>query len=158
MQLNTLDLATNKVTTLSSLTDALPMANGATKWPNTDDTIALLTQGKGNWQPGAVQKVNLKTLEFETILDNYYGRPFNSPNDIAFYKDGKTLFFTDPPYGFAQNFKPAPELGAYLYAFNIEKKISSVVADGFVKPNGVVFSPDYKTAYVTDTGMADVSG
>eukprot|EP00878_Enallax_costatus_P023281 GHUV01024753.1.p1 GENE.GHUV01024753.1~~GHUV01024753.1.p1 ORF type:complete len:286 (+),score=-0.29 GHUV01024753.1:184-1041(+) len=157
IQLNTLDLASNKVTTLASLTDILPLANGATNWPGTEDTIALLTQGKGDWQPGAINKLNLKTLKFETILDNYFGRPFNSPNDLAFWRDGRTLFFTDPPYGFAQKFKPAPELGNYVYAFDTVSKIVRVAADGFVKPNGFAFSPDFKTAYVTDTGMADVS-
>jgi gluconolactonase len=112
MQLNTLDLATGKVTKLAeSLGNALAMANGTTNFPGTDDSIAMLTQGKGDWQPGAVNKLNLRTLKHEVLLDNYLGRQFNSPNDIAFYKDGRTLFFTDPPYGFAQNFKLQPHWG-----------------------------------------------
>jgi hypothetical protein len=45
-----------------------------------------------------------------------------------------------------------------VYAYDTVSKIVSFAADGFVKPNGVAFSPDHKTAYVTDTGMADVSG
>jgi gluconolactonase len=158
MQLHTVDIPTGKVTKLpESLANSLAMANGATNFPGTDDSIALLTQGKGDWQPGAVNKLNLRTLKYEVLLDNYLGRQFNSPNDIAFYKDGRMLFFTDPPYGFAQNFKLQPQLGNYVYAYDTVSKIVSVAADGFVKPNGVAFSPDYKTAYVTDTGMADVS-
>ncbi|WIA11390.1 hypothetical protein OEZ85_011508 [Tetradesmus obliquus] len=159
IELNTLDISTGTVTKLpESLGNSLAMSNGATNLPGTDDSIALLTQGKGDWQPGAVNKLNLKTLKHEVLLDNYLGRQFNSPNDIAFFKDGRTLFFTDPPYGFAQNFKLQPQLGNYVYAYDTVSKIVSVAADGFVKPNGVAFSPDYKTAYVTDTGMADGTG
>lgn len=63
----------------------------------------------------------------------------------------------DPPYGHAQNFRPEPELGNRVYAFNPTTGDVKVLADRFVKPNGIVFSPDYKTVYVTDTGDKDVS-
>eukprot|EP00775_Hariotina_reticulata_P011781 gene11781-11926_t len=155
IELQLLDVSSGAVSKLpSSLSDRLLMGNGATNWPGTDDSIALLTQGRGD-KPGEVDKVNLRSMTAEVQLNSYFGRRFNSPNDIAFYKDGKTLFFTDPPYGFAQKFKPAPELGNYVYSFNIDTKIPSVAADGFLKPNGVAFSPDFSQAYVTDTGMAD---
>lgn len=45
LQLLTYDLATGAVEELpEDLTQALPMPNGATNWPGTDDTIVLLTQ------------------------------------------------------------------------------------------------------------------
>ena len=37
--------------------------------------------------------------EFETVIDNYKGKRFNSPNDLSLSKNGD-IYFTDPPYGF----------------------------------------------------------
>lgn len=45
LQLQTLDLCTGQVDLLpQQLSDQLPMANGATNWPGTDDSFVLLTQ------------------------------------------------------------------------------------------------------------------
>lgn len=63
----------------------------------------------------------------------------------------------DPPYGHAQNFRPAPELGQRVYAFHPSTGAVSVVAEGFVMPNGIAFAPDFKTLYVSDTGKENVS-
>lgn len=47
LQLQTLDLGTGAVEELPQhLTRGLPMPNGATNWPGTDDTFVLLTQVK----------------------------------------------------------------------------------------------------------------
>jgi DNA-binding beta-propeller fold protein YncE len=67
------------------------------------------------------------------------------------------VFNTDPPYGFKQNFRPEPELGARVYALNPDTGAVCLVADNFVMPNGIAFSPDFGTVYVTDTGDKDVS-
>ena len=37
--------------------------------------------------------------DFETIIDKYDGKRFNSPNDIAIASKG-AIYFTDPTYGF----------------------------------------------------------
>lgn len=52
----------------------------------------------------------------------------------------------------AQKFRPKPELGTYIYRYDPVTKGISMMADKFVKPNGLCFSPDFKTLYVTDTG------
>ena len=36
---------------------------------------------------------------FETIVDKYDGKRFNSPNDMALSSSGD-IYFTDPTYGF----------------------------------------------------------
>jgi gluconolactonase len=59
----------------------------------------------------------------------------------------------DPPYGYFQGFKPYPSLPAQVYAFHPPTGTIRVVADGFERPNGVQFSEDFKTCYVTDTGF-----
>ena len=52
-----------------------------------DRRIARLISDLGNPQPN-----------YETIVDRYQGKRFNSPNDATFNQAGD-LYFTDPPYG-----------------------------------------------------------
>lgn len=61
------------------------------------------------------------------------------------------MWFTDPQFGFIQNIRPAPELPAQVYRWVPGTTDIRVVADGLSAPNGIGFSPDEKTAYITDT-------
>lgn len=76
---------------------------------------------------------------------------YNSPNDVVARPDG-SVWFTDPSYASAQGLTKKASLGEWVWRWDAESKTSAVVADGFTRPNGLVFSPDGKTAYVTDTG------
>jgi sugar lactone lactonase YvrE len=71
------------------------------------------------------------------ILNNYFGRQFNSLNDVAIHPRNKEMYFTDVTYGFLQDFRPAPVLPNQVYRFNPKTGLVSVVADGFDKPNGM---------------------
>lgn len=84
------------------------------------------------------------------LAQRYRGRRLNSPNDATFHPDG-SLYFTDPPFGLPGSFQdPARELDF--------SGIYRVRADGVVElmsrelraPNGLAFSPDGRTLYVTD--------
>uniref|UniRef100_A0A383VQH9 SMP-30/Gluconolactonase/LRE-like region domain-containing protein n=1 Tax=Tetradesmus obliquus TaxID=3088 RepID=A0A383VQH9_TETOB len=151
IQLQTLDLACGAVEHLPQhLAKQLPMPNGATNWPGSDDSFVLLTQGIGQVAP-AIHRVNLSSMSSEVLLDSFQGRQFNSPNDVVLYCDG-SIWFTDPPYGYKQNFRPPPEQGARVYAFNPATGAVAVLANDFAMCNGLAFSPDFKTLYVTDTG------
>ena len=85
-----------------------------------------------------------------TLIDSYHGRSFNSPNDIVVARDG-SVWFTDPIYGHEKGFRGKPQLPCQVYRFEPESGDIRVVADGFGRPNGLCFSPDEKTMYVTDT-------
>jgi gluconolactonase len=85
-----------------------------------------------------------------TLLDNFQGRQFNSPNDVVLHTDG-SIWFTDPIYGFEQGFRPEPQLRSQVYRFDPVSGDVRVVADGFGRPNGICFSPDEQTLYITDT-------
>jgi gluconolactonase len=85
-----------------------------------------------------------------TLLDNFHGRQFNSLNDVVLHTDG-SIWFTDPIYGFEQGFKPEPQLRSQVYRFDPASGDVRVVADGFGRPNGICFSPDEQTLYITDT-------
>jgi len=76
---------------------------------------------------------------------------YNSPNDVVARPDG-SVWFTDPSYASAQGLTKKASLGEWVWRWDAKSKTSAVVADGFTRPNGLVFSPDGKTAYVTDTG------
>ena len=91
-----------------------------------------------------------KDLSMTPYLEKYQGKRFNSPNDLLYKSDG-ALYFTDPPYGLLkQDDDPAKELkfnGVFRYAGG---KLTVVVKD-LTRPNGLAFSPDEKTFYVSNS-------
>jgi gluconolactonase len=95
------------------------------------------------------------------LADNYRGKRLNSPNDVVVKSDG-SIWFTDPPYGILSAYeggKSESELGAcYVFRLDPADGSLSIVADDFVKPNGIAFSPDEKTLYVADTGASHDPG
>lgn len=90
------------------------------------------------------------------ILDNFHGRRFNSINDVITLphlhnSTRSTIWFTDPTYGYEQGYRPRPELPSQVYCFDPDTGDIRAVADGFDHPNGICFSPDGLTCYITDT-------
>ena len=115
------------------------------------------------------------------IADSYNGRALNSPNDLVPHPDG-SIWFTDPAYGDqlteghpdfpggAANanglYDPFPgdggtgqieglrrELPTNTYRWDPNGPMQIVVpASQVPDPNGICFSPDYKTLYLISTG------
>ncbi|MEM7696857.1 MAG: SMP-30/gluconolactonase/LRE family protein [Verrucomicrobiota bacterium] len=87
-----------------------------------------------------------------TLVDHYQGKRLNSPNDACFGADGETLYFTDPPYGLPQRWDdPRRELdfcGVYRLTPNGEL---TLLTTEMTRPNGLAFSPDFKTLYVAQS-------
>jgi len=81
------------------------------------------------------------------LAERYAGRRLNSPNDITAQHDG-TVWFTDPPYGIRPEEQEQPK--CYVFRLTADGRLTAV-ADDFIKPNGICFSPDEKTLYVSDT-------
>jgi gluconolactonase len=90
---------------------------------------------------------------FATVSGRFEGRRLNSPNDLVVRSNGD-LYFTDPPYGFKgeDESKTGPREIPYSGVYRR-------TADGVVKlltkeltfPNGIAFSPDEKTLYVSNS-------
>ena len=88
----------------------------------------------------------------ETVLaDRYQGKRLNSPNDLVYGPTGD-LYFTDPPFGlpltFADPTKELPFQG--VYRLTPEGQLTAVVTE-LKAPNGIGFSPDGKTLYVSNS-------
>ncbi|KAG0603359.1 hypothetical protein M758_10G087400 [Ceratodon purpureus] len=112
----------------------------------------LVCQQGSKTQGGFIQRVNLKTGKKSVVADNWFGVPFNSPNDAVVRSDG-SIWFTDPSYGSVQGFRSAPKVNNQVYRIS-PSGVVDAIADGFTQPNGLAFSHDEKRLYVTDTGFA----
>ena len=77
------------------------------------------------------------------LVNNYYGRQFNSLNDISVNPRNGDVYFTDTLYGYLQDFRPPPALPNQVYRFNPSTGAVTVVADGFDLPNGTVDSTTF---------------
>jgi gluconolactonase len=80
----------------------------------------------------------------------------NSPNDVVVKSDG-SIWFTDPSYGIDsdhEGHRAESEIGA-CHVYRVERKSGEVrrVADDFVRPNGLAFSPDERRLYISDTHL-----
>jgi gluconolactonase len=109
----------------------------------------------------------LETLDpkgqITVLADSYQGKKLSSPNDLVYKSDG-SLYFTDPPYGLpTQGDKdPLKELdvnGVYRVPNARQHKAGAppdrdklqLIIKDLSRPNGIVFSPDEKYLYVSDT-------
>jgi len=95
-----------------------------------------------------------------TLVDRYEGTLLNSPND-ACYRSNGDLYFTDPPYGrWVKNpnrlidertWFPDVDLGFNgVYRLSKDGKLTLLTKE-MSKPNGIAFSPDEKTLYVSQS-------
>lgn len=86
--------------------------------------------------------------KFVTVVTNFEGKKFSSPNDLAIRKNGD-IYFTDPPYGLEKlNDSPIKEIKWNgVYRVDTAGKVT-VLEKGITFPNGIAFSPDEKTLYV----------
>lgn len=86
-----------------------------------------------------------------TLVDNYEGKRFNSPNDLVFKSNGD-LYFTDPPYGLPKQADDERREMDYcgVYRFSADHKLT-LLTKIMTRPNGLAFSPDEKTLYVAQS-------
>jgi gluconolactonase len=98
---------------------------------------------------------------WRVLCDHVDGKRFNSPNDVVVKSDG-TIWFTDPTYGIDSAYEGEhadSEIGgSHVYRFDPASGTVSAVATDRIKPNGLAFSGDETTLYVSDTGATHVAG
>ncbi|KAH7354686.1 hypothetical protein BKA65DRAFT_496803 [Rhexocercosporidium sp. MPI-PUGE-AT-0058] len=128
-------------------TENVPMANGGV---NFKDGVLFCAQGTLSCPGGLAFMSSSPPYKSSLLLSSFYGRHFNSVNDVVVHSDG-CIWFTDPNYGHEQGIRPRPVLPNQVYRYDPLSKAVRAVADGFGRPNGLCFSPDEKILYVTDT-------
>ena len=87
--------------------------------------------------------------EVTVLANSFQGRPLNRPNDVVVKSDG-AIYFTDPwtspaapqqwDLTFSGVYRLSPDLGTL-----------TLLADDFIVPNGLAFSPDEKILYINDS-------
>jgi gluconolactonase len=111
----------------------------------------LLVADQGN---RAIALLDLRTKAKRLLAERFEGRRFNSPNDLVVGPDG-AVWFTDPPYGLegmdASPLKEQPANRVYRRA--PDGKLSGVETE-LRFPNGIAFSPDGRTLYVSNSDPA----
>lgn len=87
------------------------------------------------------------------LAARYQGKRLNSPNDLVFKANGD-LYFTDPPFGLPAAFDdPARELSFQgVYRLSRDGTLTLLTRD-VRAPNGIGFSPDEKTLYVSNAEL-----
>ena len=91
---------------------------------------------------------------FNTVVNRFNGKRFNSPNDLVIASNGD-IYFTDPPYGLkdqdADSLKEIDFNGVYKLSSNGDLIL---LIDNLTRPNGVALSPDEQTLYVANSDPA----
>jgi gluconolactonase len=105
-----------------------------------------------------------------TLAETYEGKRLNSVNDVVLGPDG-ALYFTDPTIDLPKG--DTPELPTAIYRLGLGQGLTQVYADNKIlsmqqdtalkqlatdvaQPNGLAFSPDGHTLYVTDTERREI--
>jgi gluconolactonase len=96
-------------------------------------------------------------MRVTSFLDKYEGKALNSPNDMLYAADG-ALWFTDPPFFYVDpnnsKIDPNKQPGKVQKTNNVYRykdgKLTAVITN-LPNPNGIGFSPDGKTLYISNT-------
>lgn len=154
VQISKIQLNDNTACVQEEIHPDIPMANGGVNYEN---GVLFCSQGTLDRPSSLIHMETEAPYKCTTILDSFYGRQFNSINDVVIHSDG-SIWFTDPIYGFKQGYRPTPDLPVQVYRYDPVTKSVRMVADGFGRPNGISFSPDEKVVYVTDTDAVQGDG
>ncbi|NDL56159.1 SMP-30/gluconolactonase/LRE family protein [Phytoactinopolyspora mesophila] len=139
------------------------------RWDETTGSIGVFREPSGNANGNTIDRQGrLLTCEqgarrvtrtehdgsVTVLADRYDGKRLNSPNDIVVRSDG-SIWFTDPRYGitgYYEGIEAESEIGAdHVYRIDPATGQIEIVADDFVRPNGLAFSADESRLYIVDT-------
>ena len=86
-----------------------------------------------------------------TIVANYQGHRFNSPNDLV-YDSAGNLYFTDPPYGLDGLDKSALKELNFNGVYRLDPAGNlDLLSSALNRPNGLALSPDENILYVANS-------
>jgi gluconolactonase len=95
------------------------------------------------------------------LTSHFQGKRLNSPNDVAVHGDG-SIWFTDPDYGILTDYEghraQREQEGCWVFRLGAGEREPQAVVTAMTKPNGLAFSPDGCTLYVSESGGSHVPG
>ena len=145
-------------------------ANLQRRWLDDDGHVSTFRQPSGksngitfdtlgrqiNCQHQHSRVVRVEADGSETVLaDSHGGKPLSGPNDVVVNPVDNSIWFTDAGYGLSHYEGRVRELSQKeaVYRIDASGRITQVT-DEVYKPNGLCFSPDYRTLYVADSGAS----
>lgn len=149
--------------------------NRILRWDETDGSVSTFRAPSNNSNGQTVDRQGrLITCEHLTrrvtrteldgtvsiVADSFEGKPLNSPNDVVVKSDG-SIWFTDPSYGILMDYEgdraEQEQDGCHVYRVATDGAVTRVAND-YLKPNGLAFSPDESLLYIADTGVTHTAG
>ena len=145
--------------------------NRMMRWDETDGSVSVFRHPSNNSNGHCVDRqgrlVSCEHLSrrvtrtehdgsITVLAHSFGGKRLNSPNDVVVKSDG-SVWFTDPSYGIMMDYegdRADSEIGA-CHVYRIDPAGEgevTLVADDYVKPNGLAFSTDESALYISDTG------
>lgn len=139
--------------------------NKIMKWSAEDNSVSVFMENAGrsngmyfdndgNLLTCADEKSEIwkidKDKNVTVLVSDFEGKRLNGPNDLWVAPNGG-IYITDPYYPrnyWERTEKEIPEERVYYLAPNSNKL--QIAADGLIKPNGIIGTPDGKTLYVAD--------
>ena len=129
---------------------------------NTNCANGLMFDANGNLyacEGGARRVVRYDGESTEILADSYEGNKFNVPNDLAIDPEGR-IWFTDPffegaggPWSEDRSNKELDHDSVYRIDMKDGKSTGVTrVTEDTTRPNGLLFSLDFKTLYVAQSG------
>ena len=115
-----------------------------------DENGNIILCQHGDRRLAFILNIQNKNPKFTTIVDNFEGKRFNSPNDLTISKSGD-IYFTDPPYGFknfSDKYREINFNGVYKYSKDGEVFL---ISSNMSRPNGIALSLDEKYIYVNNS-------
>ncbi|GGF21320.1 gluconolactonase [Echinicola rosea] len=118
-------------------------ANGL-YFDNKGNLLACADENFQLWQIDQNKEVNV-------LADGFDQKNFNGPNDLWVDKKGG-IYFTDPYYQREYWTRQAPDMEQQRVYYRSPEGDIKVVADHFVRPNGIIGTKKGKTLYIADIG------
>lgn len=147
-----------------SLSEYLPTPpiyapNGGTSYDSGTKILFAASGGNNSiGDPPTEQRVSLRVLDPATnestvLLNNYFGLYFNTIDDVAIHPVTGQIFFTDPDYSWFNKLTDTPpQLPTASYRFDPNTGATYLIDMSLLQPNGIAFTPDGETLYISDTG------
>jgi gluconolactonase len=129
--------------------DPSPGANGALVDPQGRVIVC---------ESGGRRVIRIERDRSVTVLaDNFEGKKFNSPNDVALDSKGR-IYFTDPRYGARTTMEIKDASGRLVegvYRVDAPGKVTRVLTTEVERPNGILIGPGDKYLYIADNNNGE---